>query len=447
MARLLDCFSGFIAYGLALDASVGAGRPMPALATAQHKAMQLLDTARAEAAALGTPAPQVESAVFAMVAWIDEILARHPEATAGADAGNGAAPLQVQLFNSNNAHSEFFHHLSALGAQDDDVREVYWHALVLGFKGQYYFEDGDQGELGKLKDLHGRQLQLRPLAAGSLAHDHITPQPYSVPDPRGPNDTHRRDRTLLRTGAALALLLPLLYLLWLWSTGPPAVASGLSQRIEQHLQTYACADLTAAVDTEGRTRVSGFVSLPGDLPRVEREVSAMPGVKSPRFDVGLRVWPHCEVFAILKPYQARNRERAYGLDIDSPSALEGKLREGDPVRVQVVAPRHDSYIWVDYYTADGSVMHLNAGQAPTKLHAGETLTLGREIPSSWLVSPPFGSVLITVLSAPTPFTETADRPPFELASDYLLRLRETVAASKNSDRLIADFVFLETVPR
>ena len=447
MARLLDCFSGFIAYGLALDASAAAGRPMPAFATVQHKAMQLLDTARAEAAAAGTPAPQVESAVFAMVAWIDEILARHPEATAGSDAGSGPSPLQAQLFNSNNAHSEFFHHLSALGAQDNDVREVYWHALVLGFKGQYYFEDGDQGELGKLKDLHGRQLQLRPLAADSLAHDRITPQPYSVPDPRGPNDTHRRDRALLRAGAALALLLPLLYLLWLWSTGPPAAGSGLSQRIEQHLQTFACADLTATVDTEGRTRVSGFVSLPGDLSRVEREVAMVPGVKSPSFDVGLRVWPHCEVFAIIKPYQARNRERAYGLDIDSPSALEGKLREGDPVRVQVVAPRHDSYIWVDYYTADGAVMHLNAGQAPTKLHAGETLALGREIPSSWLVSPPFGSVLITVLSAPTPFTETADRPPFELASDYLLRLRETVAAGKNSDRLIADFVFLETVSR
>jgi len=117
------------------------------------------------------------------------------------------------------------------------------------------------------------------------------------------------------------------------------------------------------------------------------------------------------------------------------------------VRVQVTAPRHDSYIWVDYYTADGSVMHLNAGQQPTRLHAGEVLEIGRDIPSSWLVSPPFGSVLITVLSSPTPLTETADRPPFELASAYLLRLRESLAASKNSDRLIADFVFLETVSR
>lgn len=150
MPRLLDCFTASLSFGLALDASIAAGRPALSHDAAQQQARRLLDAARAQALASGTPAAQVESAVFAMVAWIDEILARHP----GAEAG--AAPLQVQLFNSNNAHSEFFHHLSALTAQDDEVREVYWHALAHGFKGQYYFEEGDQGELGKLKDLHGR---------------------------------------------------------------------------------------------------------------------------------------------------------------------------------------------------------------------------------------------------------------------------------------------------
>lgn len=442
MARLYDCFSALVSFGLALDASVAGGAPMLAHKAAQQEARRLLDAARTEATAAGTPDSQVELAAFAMVAWIDEILARHPGA-------NGTAPLQVQLFNSNNAHSEFFHHLSALGAQgadDDAVREVYWHALALGFKGQYYFEDGDQGELGKLKDLHGRQLKLH-LPTENLAQEHITPQPYGVPDPRGPNDTRRRDRTLLRSSAAIALMLPLLYLLWLWSTGPPAAATGLAQRIEQHLQSFACADLTATVAPDGHPQVRGFVSLPDDLPRVEREVAAMPGVRAPQFDIGLRVWPHCEVFSILKPYQVRNIDKGYGLDVEAPSARDGKLREGDGVRVQVVAPRHDSYIWVDYYTADGSVMHLNAGHMPMLLRAGETLELGRDIPSSWLVSPPFGSVLLTVLSAPMPFAETSDRPPFELASAYLLRLREALAASKNSERLIADFVFLETMPR
>lgn len=155
MLRLLDCFSAFVSFGLALDASIAAGRAAPpSHAAAQQQARRLLDAARA--CASGQPAAQVESAVFAMVAWIDEILARHPGAAAG------AAPLQVQLFNSNNAHSEFFHHLSALGAEDDKLREVYWHALVHGFKGQYYFESDDRGELGKLKELHGHQLRRRP---------------------------------------------------------------------------------------------------------------------------------------------------------------------------------------------------------------------------------------------------------------------------------------------
>ena len=442
MARLLDCFSAFLSFGLALDASIAAGRATLSHDGAQQQARRLLDAARASAAAAGTPAAQVESAVFAMVAWMDEILARHP------DAATSPAPLQAQLFNSNNAHSEFFHHLSALTAEDDEVREVYWHALVHGFKGQYYFEDGDQGELGKLKDLHGRQLRLRPLALGSLVQDRITPQPYRAPNPPGPHDARRRDRALLRAGGALALLVPLVVLLWwLWLPGPPAVEPSLGQRIEQHLQTYACADLAASAGKDGKLRVSGFVSLPEDVKRVEREVAAMPGVGSPAFDIDLRLWPHCEVFAILKPYQLRNRDKAYGLDVEAPTARNGQLREGDSVRMLVAAPNHDSYLWVDYYTADGAVMHLNTGQVATRLRAGEKLELGREIPSSWLVGPPFGSVLVTVLSSPMPFNETADRPPFELASAYLLRLREALAANKGGDRLIADFVSLETAAR
>ena len=119
MARLLDCFSPFIAFGLGLDASIAAGHPTLTHGDAQRGALRLLDIARADADVAGATATQIESAAFAMVAWLDEILARHP------DAVDGAAPLQVQLFNSNNAHSEFFHHLSALGAQDHALREVY----------------------------------------------------------------------------------------------------------------------------------------------------------------------------------------------------------------------------------------------------------------------------------------------------------------------------------
>ncbi len=453
MARLLDCFSPFIAFGLGLDASIAAGRPTLPHDHAQREALRLLDTARADARNGGANATQIESAAFAMVAWLDEILGRHP------DVVDGAAPLQVQLFNSNNAHSEFFHHLSALGANDHEVREVYWHALAHGFKGQYYFESGDDGELGKLKDLHGRQLQPRPPEPGleGLAQERPAQALRDPPwrdagapgDPRGlaALRRRRRDRILRRTAAALAVLLPSLVLLWLWLVGPPTADTALTQRIDQQLASYACADLEASIDPDGRPRVTGFVSQRDDLLKVVDDVTAIPGVRAPHFNIGLRVWPHCEVFAILKPSQARNRQKKHGLSVRALSATDGRLREGDTVRVQVVAPHHESYIWVDYYTADGSVMHLNTGPAPTRLRAGESLEIGHDIPSSWLVSPPFGNVLITVLSAPMPFSETSDRPPYEMASAYLLRLREALAASRNSERLIADFISLETVAR
>jgi hypothetical protein len=327
------------------------------------------------------------------------------------------------------------------------VREVYWHALVHGFKGQYYFESGEGGELGKLKDLHGRQLPVKPIALDTLAEEHITPQPYGVPDPPGPRVPERRERALLRAAGALALLLPLAYLLWSMMGVAREPAPTLSQRVEQRLQAFACADLAVRAGADGVMHVSGFVPVADDIASVEREVRAMPGVGAASFELALRIWPHCEVVAILKPYQARNQEKHQGLKVAAPSAHHGRLREGDPVLVRVTNAEYEGYLRVDYYTADGTVMHLGADRGPQRLRAGEAIELGRDIPASWLVSPPFGMVLITALSSTAPLRDAAGAPPFELASDYLQRLRESLASSEAAGRPVADFMFLETVSR
>lgn len=442
MARLFDCFSALFSFGLALDASIAAaGAKASSVENDRQRARALIEEARSAARAMGASARRVELASFAAIAWIDEILSRHPGWAPEME------PLQAQLFNSNNAHSEFFHHLSSLQAGDEEVREIYWHALACGFKGQYYFEDGDEGELGKLKRLHAQQLPVRPLPLESLAQDRITPQPYGVPDPPGPRNPQRRERALLRAAGSLALLVPLLYLLLFWLSAPRESPPTLAQRVEQQLQNYACADLSASVSAGGKTSVRGYVPQPEDMARVESEVRSLPGVTAASFDLKLRVWPHCEVVAILKPYQARNHDKRHGLQVAASSARDGRLREGDLVLIQAGHADHDGYLRVDYYTADGAVMHLNAGPGQPLVRAGQAIQLGRDIPSSWLAAPPFGSVLLTALWSPAPFRDSADRPPFELASAYLQQLRETVATDALADRLIADFVFLETVPR
>jgi len=440
MSRLIDCFSALLAFGLELDASIAAGRAGLPCDAARQRVRELIDAAREAARTQGQPAGQTESALFAMVAWIDEILGRHPDCT------DGFHSLQRLLFNSDNAGTEFFQHLSRIPAADNEVREVYWYALLLGFKGQYYFENGDAGELGKLKDLHGQQLAMRPLDIAALAREHITPQPYAGPAPTPRSDTERRERALLRAGGVLALLVPLVYLLGALLPGPRGGEPKLSQRLEQQLQSYACAELSATVSPDNTVEISGFVSHPEEIARVQREVRALPAIGATRFDIKLRAWPYCEVVAILKPHQTRNREQHYGLKVLASTARDGRLREGDPVLIRTTNASYDGYLWIDYYTADGAVMHLNVGKGQPLVRAGETVELGRDIPSSWLVAPPFGTVLLTALSSPAPFTDTAERPPFELASSYLQWLRESLAAGDFGKRVTADFVFLETVP-
>jgi len=436
MTRLLDFFSSLISFGLSVDAGPGT------VLEQRERALHLLETARGQAAAAGHAATAVESAAFAMVAWIDERLGHR-----AADIGEGYEPLQLQLFNSRNAHTEFFHHLSGLQPQDDELREVYWHALALGFAGQYYFETGDAGELGKLKALHGRQLANPPLELAGLAREHITPQPYAVPDPPVPANPLARERSVLWGGGLLALMVPLLLVGWLSLTGPRQAPPLLAQRIDEHLQRYTCADLNAQVEADGLVKVQGFVSRHEDLDAVRRDIGAIAGVRSPQFNLGVRIWPHCEVYAILKPYQMRNQDKSYGLRVRAPSAVEGRLREGDAVVLRLTQASFEGSVWVDYYTADGSVLHFQAGRGQLRLAADAQVEMGRDIPASWLVSPPFGTVMVAAIASPAPFSETADRPPFELASAYLLRLREMLAANRGADRLVADFLFLETIER
>ena len=309
MPRLVDFFRPVFLLGLELDAGIqqGQARAQQPISEMQQEALALIERGRLEAAAAGYPPESLESASFALVAWLDEILTRAPSWSVR------ATPLQVQRFNSNNAHNEFFHHLSALQAEDGELREIYWLALAHGFTGQYYFENGDSGELGKLKAMHARQLPVPPLDPGTLARDPVTPQPYAVPVPTGPREPERRERAMLRAGAAIALLLPLLGMLWWLLAGARETPSTLAQQVNQQLQTYTCADLSASVSAAGAAQVRGYVASPEDIQRVRSEISALPGVKSTDVDLALRVWPHCEVVAMLKPYHARNRARQYGL--------------------------------------------------------------------------------------------------------------------------------------
>lgn len=441
--RLFHFYASAISFGLAVDAQDPAAPIESTGAETQQRMRRLLERANAAARAHHRPVGDIDSAAFALAAWFDEIAARRT------DWAEAVAPLQLLWFDSTNAATEFFHHLSGLQPEQAELREIYWYLLALGFKGQYYFEgEGGAGELAKLRTLHAPQLP-QPPADLRLPTTRLSAQPYSQHDPPpAPVRCAPRWRLL---GAAAAALLLLLLAGWLLQRGTGAGPHSieLAAQITRQLQRHTCAALRAEQDPSGILRVEGFVPLPEDIAKVRLEVAALAGSTPTQVRLQWRPWPYCEVVDILQPHQLRNEQLRRGLALSAPSAHQGLLREGEGVSLQVLAPSHEGIMWVDYYTADGAVLHLRAqGQRRVPFSPGQRLVFGEDLPSSWLVSPPFGPVLVTVIAVPSlPHPAATEPVPYELASAYLLRLRATLAAASATAPPVADTLFLQTRER
>lgn len=443
--RLFSFYAAAISFGLAIDAQDPEAPIESTGAEAQQRMRRLLERANSAARAQGQSAADIDSAAFALTAWFDEVAARRQ------DWVDAVAPLQLLWFNSTNAATEFFHHLSALQPEQGELRELFWYLLAIGFKGQYYFEgDGGVGELAKLRTLHAAQLPQPPadLETPGLL---LCPQPYQQPLASPPSHHLPRPTRRWQFAAGLALIL-LPAAVWLfhggaWRPSPPSTE--LAGRVTQQLQRHACTALRAEQGQDGVLRVDGFVPRHEDMGAIQQEVAALAGTTPTQVQLQWRPWPYCEVVDILQPHQLRNTQLRQELSLTAPAAPDGILREGNSVSLQVRAPAEEGVLWVDYYTADGAVLHLRAqGQRRVPFIAGQQLVFGDDLPSSWLVSPPFGTVLVTVVAMPAKasLAPSSDLPPYEMASAYLLRLRETLAAA-SANPPVADLLFLQTRER
>lgn len=439
--RLLDLFSQTLSFGLDLDERIAEGTVKEQANELQQSLREMLSQARSRALAAGKLPEQVERAAFAVVAWFDEVLTRNPRWL------HTVTPLQVTLFNTNNAGNEFFEKLSSLRSEEDEVRELYYHVLLLGFVGQYYYETSEHGELAKLKELHARQLPLAPVALHSLGEDGITAQPYVEKDPSGPRYPRQWDQLLLKGAALLALIIPLGYLGWLLLATPQERGPTLAERVERQLQGYQCADLSAQVAENGTTRVTGYLPRSEDVTRLSQEIQALEGVKQATFDLAVHIWPHCEAVALLKPWRERNQADHRGLSVTPRAGHAAMFSEGERVIVKLHQANYDGYLYVDYYTVDGQVIHLYPNRrepdSGRRINAGEAFTVGERIAEGWEVGPPFGQEMISVIAVDKPLYP-AERPEFEPASDYLPYLRGLLEARRDDANLLSDFLFLQT---
>lgn len=93
-----------------------------------------LDQAATRAARAGYTAEQVQAALYATVAWIDEVAMSMDWPGA---ARWRLSPLQRHYFATTQAGVGFFERLNALPEHETEVREVYALMLVAGFQGDF----------------------------------------------------------------------------------------------------------------------------------------------------------------------------------------------------------------------------------------------------------------------------------------------------------------------
>lgn len=128
--------------------------------------------------------------------------------------------------------------------------------------------------------------------------------------------------------------------------------------------------------------------------------------------------------------------------------------EGQRLELELSAPDYDAVIYVDYFTADGTVLHLQPNnivplqtyKAKSAFSVGKELTDGPSL--NLTITPPFGQEIAVAFASSVPlFAEL--RPISEPAEPYLKALKERVAvARKNDSNFKGEWVyfFIATTP-
>lgn len=143
--RLADCFTDMMTYTTMLRQKSG----LKSISFDQASAHmdRLIRECEIVFEKCGLAREEYDLARFAVFAWIDETIMG--SAWGGKSQWQGEQ-LQRKYFQTSDAGELFFQKLNTIGPHQNQVREVYYICLALGFTGQYH-NQGDEMLIAQLK--------------------------------------------------------------------------------------------------------------------------------------------------------------------------------------------------------------------------------------------------------------------------------------------------------
>jgi serine/threonine protein kinase len=218
--------------------------------------------------------------------------------------------------------------------------------------------------------------------------------------------------------------------------------------VERLLSNVQCSALEAVV--RGRTLVvDGYLGNRQSLAAVLEPLAQAAGGRDVSTDQVHEVDRlYCRPLEVLRSFVEANRDRNLSLAVGT-AGTDGHFREGDDLFLTIKAPEQHSYLYVDYFSLDGNVVHMlpNSMSRDNRLADSGQTTLGNGGPGdSWTVGEPFGTELITVISSPTPLFSKV-RQEVEPSTGYLADLQKALARvsrSAGTTGIVAEISFIHT---
>lgn len=233
----------------------------------------------------------------------------------------------------------------------------------------------------------------------------------------------------------------------------PAPGSGdpfdgwLIERIRAQLKGLPCSRL-AVEPREDHVAIVG--SIGGDSERAEmaRRIDRItPDLPDPAgLEIDLATTPPslCGVLSVLSDWPPVG---ATALTLRTVNGTT-RLNAGDPLILELDAPDYPAHLQVDYFTVDGTVIHLfpNPLEPDGRVEAGATRRLGEKRAGGrfWSIGPPFGPELLVAIATPDPLF-AARRPEAEASAAYTRALEAALRGAKSP--VLVTSLLIRTSPR
>ncbi|MDH5327525.1 MAG: serine/threonine-protein kinase [Gammaproteobacteria bacterium] len=216
----------------------------------------------------------------------------------------------------------------------------------------------------------------------------------------------------------------------------------IQEKIAYNLLQFECASLSSQADANNALLVKGHISHEEDLLALMDMMDTVPGISNVTYDIKSLSWPFCEVASILSTDRQSNVVSNRGLHVET-RANSSSFSEGNPVDLELFTPDFESYVYVDYFRSDGSVVHLYPTDNRPAKHAPLKSISITSNAKQWKVQKPFGENQIVVMATNEPLI--GERPTKENAQDYLSLLHKQIVTQQK--HLTAKYLMVTTVPK